>query len=101
MNVKESKQFCDEVYVQLTDMKQKLIKLQSRSTAKSPGEDLGGGLFGRHLGELADEIEWKLQILAHSCPINWEGAADFEETAQVSATEKSEDLEFSPGYVGG
>jgi hypothetical protein len=101
MNMKESKGFCDEVYAQLTDMREKLIKLQSHSTAKSPGDDLGGGLFGRHLRDLADQIEWKLQILAHSCPVDWKGSADFEETAQVSEKEKSKDLEFSPGYVGG
>ncbi len=101
MNVKESKGFCDEVYVALTEMKQTLIKLESRSTAKSPGDEIDGGLFRRHLAELADEIDWKLQILAHSCPIDWKGSADFEETAQVDQKMRSEDLGFSPGYVGG
>ncbi len=99
MNVKESKGFCDEVYAQLTDMKEKIIGLQKRSAAESHGKDIEGGLFSRHLCELADQIDWKLQILSHSCPVDWKGAADYEETAQVNTTEKSED--FSPGYVGG
>src|SRR5512145_3046160 len=101
MNMKESKGFCDKAYAELTGMKKKLLELQGMSSAKSPGDDLGGGLFRRHLSELAEQIDWKLQILAHSCPINWEVSADFEETAQVSEKEKSEDLEFSPGYIGG
>ncbi len=101
LNVKESKGFCDEVFTQLTDMKEKIIKLQKQSAAVSPGADIEGGLFGRHLHELADQIDWKLQILSHSCPIDWKGATDFEETAQVDVAVKSKDIEFSPGYVGG
>jgi hypothetical protein len=58
-------------------------------------------MFGRHLSELADQIDWKLQILAHSCPVDWKGSADYEEIAEVSTLEKSGDVEFSPGYVGG
>ncbi len=101
MNVKESKGFCDEVYTQLQDMKEKIIKLRDRSVAKSPATDIDGGMFRRHLGELADQIDWKLQILSHSCPVDWKGSMDYEETVQVSTREKSEDIEFSPGYIGG
>jgi hypothetical protein len=101
LNVKESKGFCDEVYTQLADMREKIIALKDRSVAKSPGKDIEGGMFVRHLGELADQIDWKLQILSHSCPVDWQGAADYAETAQVNTKEKSEDIEFSPGYVGG
>jgi len=101
LNVKESKRFCDEVYSQLSDMKEKIIKLKARSGAASPGEDLEGGMFGRQLGELADQIDWKLQILAHSCPVDWKGSDDYAETAQVNTMEKSGDVDFSPGYVGG
>jgi len=101
MNVKESKGFCDEVYTQLTDMKQKIIELKDRSVARSPGDDIEGGMFVRHLRELVDQIDWKLQILSHSCPVDWKGSADYAEMAQVNTTEKSGDIEFSPGYVGG
>ncbi len=101
MNMKESKGFCDEVYTQLADMKERITKLMDRSAAKSLGTDIDGGMFRRHLCELADQIDWKLQILSHSCPVDWKGSVDYEETAQVSTREKSEDLEFSPGYIGG
>jgi hypothetical protein len=101
MNVKESKGFCDEVYTQLADMKERIIELKDRSVAKSPGNDVEGGMFVRHLTELAEQIDWKLQILSHSCPVDWKGSADYEETAQVNTTEKSGDINFSPGYVGG
>lgn len=101
MNVKESKGFCDEVYTRLTDMKKQLIELRDRSVAKSPGIGIEGGMFGRHLGELADQIDWKLQILSHSCTIDWKGSAEYEEIAEVNTMVKSADAEFSPGYLGG
>jgi hypothetical protein len=100
MNVKESKGFCDEVYTQPADMKEKIIELKGRSVAASPGKDIEGGMFGRHLSELADQIDWKLQILSHSCPVDWKGSADYEETAQVNTIEKSGDIESSVGDVG-
>ncbi len=99
MNVKESKNFCDEVYAELTDMKKKLIGLKNRSMAKSPGQDLDGGMFGRQLDELADQIDWRLQILSHSCSHSWTGSADYE-GAEVDAV-SVKDVNFSPGYLGG
>ena len=101
MNVKESKGFCDEVYTKLAGMKEEIIELKGRSVAESPGKDIEGGMFVRHLSELADQIDWKLQILAHSCPVDWKGSADYEEIAEVNTMGKSEDVDFSPGYVGG
>jgi hypothetical protein len=101
LNVKESKGFCDEVYAQLTSMRDKVLELRTRSSAGKPETDIDGGKFTRQLTELADMIEWKLQILSHSCSVDWKGSAEYEEIAEVDARGKSGDLEFSPGYVGG
>ena len=100
MNRKESKGFCDDVYTQLIDMKEKVLKLKDRSVAGIPVSDIDGGKFSRHLTELADAIDWKLQILSHVCPYDWKGSMEYtENTASVGPVEKIED--FSPGYVGG
>ncbi len=99
MNVKESKGFCDEVFTELSSMKRKIVELRDRSAAGGVREDIGGGKFGRQLAELADQIDWKLQILSHSCSYDWRGSADYE-GAQVEAG-KAKDAEFSPGYLGG
>ncbi len=102
MNVKESKEFCDDVYTQLTDMKEKIIKLRDRSTAGRPVSDIDGGKFARQLTELAEDIEWRLQILSHSCPYGWRGASDYEGDAQVNEMGRAPDSDkFSGGYVGG
>ncbi len=92
--------FCDEAYTILTEMKQKIRDLQNRAPAKDD-ETSVQERFGRHLCELADEIEWKLQILAHSCPYEWSGSSDFDSSVQVDEKAASKDREFSPGYLGG
>ncbi len=99
MNVKESEAFCNDVYMQLSDIKKKIVELEKRSSAGGMLNDIDGGKFVRQLAELAEQIDWRLQILAHSCSHNWSGSAEYE-GAQVEA-EKAKDVEFSPGYIGG
>ncbi|HEX9019981.1 MAG TPA: hypothetical protein VF903_01830 [Nitrospirota bacterium] len=102
MNIKESKEFCDAVFTQLTDMKEKVIRLKDRSGAGSLASDIDGGKFGRQLAELADVIDWKLQILSHSCPYEWRGTSGYEAGAQVDEMGRAPDSDtFSGGYVGG
>ncbi len=99
MNVKESGAFCDEVFTQLSDIKKKIVELEKRSSAGGVLNDIDGGKFVRQLSELAEQIDWRLQILAHSCNHDWAGSADYE-GAEVEA-ETAKDAEFSPGYLGG
>ncbi len=102
MNMKESKEFCDEVYTQLTEMKEKILKLRDRSTAGGAATDIDGGKFVRQLTELADVIDWKIQILSHSCTYGWRGASDYEGDAQVNEMGRAIDSDkFSGGYIGG
>ncbi len=102
MNVKESKEFCDDVFTQLTDMEKKILKLRDRSTAGEPVSDTDGGKFGRQLTDLADQIEWKLQILSHSCPYGWRGSSEYEGDVQVAEMDRAPDSDkFSGGYLGG
>jgi hypothetical protein len=99
MNTKESEVFCDDVFTQLSDIKQKILALGKRSSAGGMLNDIDGGKFVRQLAELADQIDWRLQILAHSCSRNWAGSVEYE-GAEVDAA-RVKDVEFSPGYLGG
>jgi len=59
------------------------------------------GLFDRHLSELVDQVDWKLQILSHTCPYDWKGSDEFgENTVSVGPAEKTA-IDFSGGYIGG
>lgn len=99
MNVKENTLFCDEIYAQLSDIKAKIVALEKRSAAGGMLNEIDGGKFVRQLAELADQIDWRLQILSHSCSHDWAGSADYEGAQVEAATVK--DAEFSPGYLGG
>lgn len=99
LNVKESVGFCDEVFAELTKIKDKIVQLKDRSTAGAVQQDIDGGKFARQLAELADQIDWKIQILSHSCPYVWRGSDDYE-GAEIEA-EIAKDIEFAPGYIGG
>lgn len=102
MNIKESKEFCDEVFSQLEDVKKKVLALKMRSIAGATISDIDGGKFARHLTELADMIDWKLQILSHSCSYNWKGSSNYEGDVSVNEMGRAPDSDrFSGGYVGG
>ncbi len=100
MDVKSTKVFCDEVYSELTSMKRTLMDLQNRTRTVGTENEVAE-TFRRHLCEITDEIDWKLQILAHSCPYNWEGSSDFEDTVQVNANMPLDSDAISGGYLGG
>lgn len=101
MDVKGSKNFCDEAYTELIGIKEKMIRLRDRSGSEGSDKPIVG-MFERHLAELVEAIDWKLQILAHSCPYDWNGSASFENDVQVDEADKAPDSDrFSSGYLGG
>ncbi len=97
-----TKGFCDEVFTELSGMKKRIMEMKD-DLARTYGAE--GGLFetyGRHLSEIADQIEWKLQILSHACPYDWKGSVEYaENTVSVGPAEKFPEVDFSGGYVGG
>lgn len=100
-DVKESKEFCDQVYGELIGIKEKLVGLRDLS-GKEGREKPVVAMFERHLAELVEAIDWKIQILAHSCPYDWKGSAGYENVAQIGEADKATDSDrFSPGYMGG
>ena len=98
-----NKNICDETYFELSDVKDRIIELRD-SLGRNFGHDRKIlDVYERHLTELADQIDWKLQIMSHSCSYNWLGsdAEEFmENTVSVGPPEKFGE-DFSPGYVGG
>jgi hypothetical protein len=101
-NVKDIKiGICDEVYTELEGMKERLETLKEKFQRAYPVEDKLSGLYNRHLHELAEQIEWRLQILSHACPHDWKGSADYEENTVSVEPQKTFETDFSGGYVGG
>ena len=95
------KNICDETYSELENVKDKIVALRGHIVRDYAGEERILGVYERHLSELVDQIEWKLQIMSHSCAHDWEGSNGYEEnTVSVGPAEKAEE-DFSPGYLGG
>jgi hypothetical protein len=94
--------FCDTVTRELSEMKEGIYIIREEAK-KAYG--VGSEEYKRydvHLCELADMIDWKLQLLMKSCPFDWKGGGkDIESDVQVESLGKFPDIDFSGGYVGG
>lgn len=97
---KATKGICDRIYGELHDMRERLLHLKE-AVGGSESEKAVHDRFESHLDELIKAMDWKIQVLSHSCAYNWKGSAEFEENVQVGEAERLPDKEFSPGYVGG
>jgi hypothetical protein len=96
-----SKSICDETFSELENVKDKIRALRSHLVRDYAGEEKILGVYERHLSELIEQIDWKLQILSHSCAYDWKGSSEYEENVvSVGPAEKTIE-DFSPGYVGG
>ena len=96
--------YCDSVNHELSEMKEGILILREGAKKTYGVESVQFLTYERHLAELADMIDWKLQLLMKACPFDWEGAgveADIERVVSVGPSGKFPDIDFSGGYVGG
>jgi hypothetical protein len=94
--------FCDTVTRELSEMKEgiRIIREEARRTYGTESEDFRK--YDVHLCELADMIDWKLQLVMKACPFDWKGGSkDIESDVQVESLGKLPEIDFSGGYVGG
>jgi hypothetical protein len=101
----KEKVYFNEVYKVLGGIKLKLLLLREE-LAKTYGEDSKMLLaHDRHLLEMAEYIDWKIQVLEKGTSFDWKAAKGSrdEVTSDVSvmAPETSTGPDFSGGYVGG
>ena len=97
-----TKAFCDDVYTELAGMRMKLLAMRDELELTYGGESEPFKTYQRHVIELADQIEWKLQILSHACPFDWKGSREqVESIVSVEQPLSAGSPELSGGYVGG
>lgn len=94
--------YCDGMYTKLEGVKDHIVAMR-KDVAKTFGKE--SELFrshDRHLLDIAEYVDWKLQILVKACPFEWHGAdKGIEPRASVKSPEKQKGPEFSGGYIGG
>lgn len=98
------KSYCDVIERELSGMKSRLLEIaKTAETFKGP-EAEGMRSHVGHLRELADSIDWKMDILLKACPFDWHRhEKDFDSTTSVKVSEDLDDSEkrAAGGYVGG
>lgn len=97
----KKKEYCDEVLGEISFMIQNIHDLRGHAERTlGPGSELARN-HERHLAEIAEYLDWKLQILTSACPFEWQGLGD---TVQDVVSVRQPDTtgpDFSGGYVGG
>lgn len=94
--------YCDTVSNELSEMKEgiDIIRQEAKRTYGEESEQFR--MYDRHLCELADMIDWKLQLLMKACPFDWKGTGpDVESDVSVESLGKLPEIDFSGGYIGG
>jgi hypothetical protein len=85
-------------------MKDRIMKMQKDLVRMYPDQKEFVEKYERHLCELTDQIDWKLQILSHACPFDWKGSSESEyedNSVSVGPTEQTPGFDFAGGYLGG
>ncbi len=101
----KEKVYFDEVYKVLEGFKMKLHLLREE-LAKTYGEDSKTLLaHDRHLLEMAEYIDWKIQVLEKGTSFDWKTAKgnkeEVESDVSVRETDNRTGPDFSGGYIGG
>ena len=95
-------EYLKEVFSELESAKSRVLALRKDLALVTAGK---GDIFAahdRHLMELAEYIDWKLQVLEKGTPFDWKAAGTVvESVVSVRAPEKSAGPDFSGGYIGG
>ena len=106
-NITDMKNYCDVVFGELTDMKSRLLNLiETIDKMKGRDKEIVSGSHDHgthdhisHLRDIANTIDWKLEILTKVCPADWMKYAAGAESVSVKVPEKFEDVAF--GDFGG
>ncbi len=102
-SINNIRSYCDVIFDELSDMKSRVLGLVRDIELMQGHEKDMVASHVRHLKDIANTIDWKLEILTKVCPTDWMKYAAGAESVSVRALEKSElDKDFtSPGDFGG
>jgi len=101
----KEKAYFDDVFKELEGMKMKIFVLREELSRTYGKESPMLQAHDRHLVELAEYIDWKLQVLEKGTSFNWQtvkgGKRDIQSDVSVRVSEDAKGPEISSGYLGG
>jgi hypothetical protein len=95
------KNYCDSLYSELFNMKTRLVEFVTQIEHMEGKEKFMINPFVRHLNELINTIDWKLEIFTKACPVDWSKYIRGVESTVSVSTETTRESEPAGGYVGG
>ncbi len=95
--------YCDCLYQELSNIKDSLGGFVTQIDLM---EGKGKGVLNshiRHLNELIQAVDWKLEIFSKECPVDWSKfGKESESTTSVPTSETFKEKDFpSGGFAGG
>jgi hypothetical protein len=101
-NELKEKAYFEDVYKELESMKMRVYVLREE-LARTYGKDSPMLIaHDRHLVEMAEYIDWKLQVLEKGTSFDWKAAKGSRQDIQSNVSVRTpEGPEISAGYLGG
>jgi hypothetical protein len=95
--------YCDCLYSELSGMKDSLEAFLTQIDLMEGKEKVALRSHVRHLNELIQTVDWKLEIFSKECPVDWSKfGKESESTTSVPCSESMKEKDFpSGGYAGG
>lgn len=94
--------YCDSLYTELFKIKASLVEYVTQIEHMDGKERSILNPFVRHLNELINTIDWKLEIFTKVCPVDWgRFVKGVESNVSVSTDTMKEGEQIAGGYFGG
>ena len=93
--------YCDDVLSELAFMIQTVNELKVHAAETYGSGSEAARVHDRHLTEIAEYLDWKLEILTKACPFDWKGLDDSVESVVSVRQPEPSGADFSGGYLGG
>jgi len=95
--------YCDCLYSELSNMKESLEAFLDQIDLMEDNQRNVLQSHVKHLNELIQTIDWKLEIFSKQCPVDWSKfGKQSERTSSVPSSESMKERDFpSGGYAGG
>lgn len=97
----DMRNYCDSMFDELTDVKSRILDLVACiDEMPAPQREMLKSHVG-HLRDIANTIDWKLEILTKVCPADWTRYSPAAESGSVKVPESFETDLAGGGNVGG
>ena len=94
--------YCNSLYSEMSSMKDRLGGFISQLDSMGGKDKAKLSSHHKHLSELIQAIDWKIEIFSKECPVDWERLGkESEASASVPTSEEFKEMDFPSGADAG